>query len=64
VEDSLRGDDGFDKGAPTGGRNILSMPWDKLGGCLINKGLHINALYASMKEWQDKVFYREVCTLD
>jgi hypothetical protein len=36
MEDGLRGDDGFDKRAPPGGRNILSMPRDKLGGRLVN----------------------------
>jgi hypothetical protein len=40
------------------------MPWDKLGGLLINKGLHISVLYASMSKRQSKVFYQEVGTLN
>jgi hypothetical protein len=38
------GDDGFDKGASTGGRNILSMPWDKLRSRFVNNELHNNIL--------------------
>jgi hypothetical protein len=64
VEDCLGGDDGFDKGASTCSRNIFPMPWDKLGGLLINKGLHISVLYASMSKRQSKVFYQEVGTLN
>jgi hypothetical protein len=55
VEDGLRGDDGFDESASSGGRNILPMPRDKLGCRLIHQRLSINILYASMGERQSKV---------
>jgi hypothetical protein len=64
VEDGLRGDDGFDESASSGGRNIHPMPRDKLGGRLVHKRLNINILSASMGERQSKVLYREGRVLD
>jgi hypothetical protein len=55
---------GFDKCASPDGRNILPMPWNKLGGCLIHEWLHINILDASWSERQSKVLYGEVGALD
>jgi hypothetical protein len=44
VKNILGGDDGFDKCASTGIRNVLSMPRDKLGARFVDEGLHINHL--------------------
>jgi hypothetical protein len=55
VKYGLGGDDGFDKRASSGGRDVLPMPRDKLEGRLVNEGLHNNIFdtYRSEKATRD-----------
>jgi hypothetical protein len=60
VKNVLGGDDGFKKCASTGGRDVLPMPHENLGGCLVNEGLHIAVFNTSRSERQSNIFYWEV----